>query len=349
MVETTAEAVREALEYGRVRKVLAVRASRLGDLLFTTPALAAFRARWPEVEVLLLGNRYSAPLLERDPAVDRIILTASKEAALAGDADLVRRLRHEAPALLLALRPRVEHGRLAEAAGIPFLFPEGRREDDRRDRHVVEQCFDRLAPLGLEGRPGPMRVVLGEDELAAVAPLLPPGEGPLVHVHPGCDETIRWKPRRGVRRRVWPPDHWAELLRLLHGGGARLVVSSGSALEGRWVERILAASGVPARHLARLPLRQLAAVAARADLVVSVDTGPLHVAAAVGTPQVALYGPSPVAYTGPWGGRATVLRRDLPCAPCQGRSVRCLQNVCMLELGPAEVLDAARARIAGPS
>ena len=64
-------------------------------------------------------------------------------------------------------------------------------------------------------------------------------------------------------------------------------------------------------------------------------------AAAVGTPLIGLYGPSPPSYTGPWtpAGTSRVLRRDLPCAPCQGRKVRCLRNVCMEEIGVDEVVD----------
>jgi ADP-heptose:LPS heptosyltransferase len=129
------------------------------------------------------------------------------------------------------------------------------------------------------------------------------------------------------------------------------VTTSGSRIEARWVERIRTACAHPPLHVARPGLRTLAALAAEADVVVTVDTGPLHMATAVGTPLVGLYGPSPVAFTGPWAPDSpfAVLRRDLPCAPCQGKSVVCQRNVCMEEITPSDVLATARRLLAARS
>ncbi len=338
-------AIRKALESGTIRRVLAVRASRLGDLLMTLPALHAFHERYPEVTISFLTNDYSRAFLENEPYVTKIHTFAGRERDLLGSKGkpIRQELQKEGFDLLLALRPRKELMALAESLEIPYLFPPGERGDDRKDLHVVQQCFDRIAPLDLQGKPGPMRLFLAETDRDAARQRIPLGEGPLILLHPGTDETKRLWFWRGVRRRTWPQSHWSELIQGLEKRlGARVLLSSGNTIEGRWVQEILRRSDSEATHLSRLPLRQFCALFELSDLIITGDTGPLHIAAALGRPELCLFGPSPAAYTGPWNDKARVLSLQLPCSPCQGKKVRCPQNVCMTELLPDRVLREAR-------
>ncbi|MFQ5506201.1 MAG: glycosyltransferase family 9 protein [Planctomycetota bacterium] len=346
MVRTDTNEIRDRLERAQIRTVLAVRASRLGDLLMATPVIHAFAERWPETRLIVLTNRYSKDLLAGNEDIDEVLYFDGREADLAGRAGrrLAAGLRTRGVDLLLALRPRKELGSFADRAAIPFLWPPEQDRGKEDEQHVVERCFSRFAALGLMGEPGKLRLRVRDRDLLAADDLIPPGTGPLILIHPGCDETIRWKPRTGVRRRVWPGEHWRSLIDHL-SGTARVILSSGSRIESIWVERIL--EGRRARHVSRLPLDVFPALVRRADVMITVDTGPLHIAAAIGTPLVALYGPSPVEYTGPWKANATVLRRDLPCSPCQGKGVRCLRNVCMEEIFPGEVIAATERLLAG--
>lgn len=339
-ISTDPTTIRKALEDGRIRRVLAVRASRLGDLLMTTPALHAFHERFPEAEIHFLTNDYSRAFLENEPDIAQIHTFGGRERDLLGKkaAPLRRQLRAIGFDLLLALRPRKELMALALQLEIPFLFPTGQRGEDRKDQHVAQQCFDRISPLGLDGSPGPMRLFLAENDRQAARKHIPEGSGPVVLLHPGTDETKRLWLWRGVRKRTWPQSHWAELIRRLeHGLDARVLLSSGNAIEARWVQGILGSIDSRATHLCGLPLRQFCALFELSDLIITGDTGPLHIAAALGRPQLCLFGPSPAAYTGPWGPQARVLTLDLPCSPCQGKKVRCPQNVCMEDLLPAQV------------
>jgi heptosyltransferase-1 len=90
----------------------------------------------------------------------------------------------------------------------------------------------------------------------------------------------------------------------------------------------------------RTTLQSLAALFKRADLVISTDTGPMHIAAAVGTPVVALFGPTSVTRTGPFGSGHQVLQAALPCVPCFRR--RCATKDCMAEISVQQVLKAVR-------
>lgn len=336
------------LEAGEIREVLAVRASRLGDLLMTTPALRAFRESFPSTRLTVLTNPYSADLLRGNPDIDEVLLFGGRERALSERAG--RRLAESIRGrfdLLLALRPRRTLSDFARAAGIPALFPGGDQGEDR-SVHVVQQGFDRLAALGLRGQPGPLRLHLDESACDAKLSTYDLPER-FVHLHPGCDETYRWRIRRGVRRRIWPTERWIELIEALHLElDLPCVLTSGSDVEGHWTKSIASACSQTEAHprlVHRPGLRELARISQRAIACVTVDTGPLHIACAVGSHLVGLYGPSPRAYTGPWdpSGRATVLSRALPCMPCQGKSVHCPRNVCMEEISARDVLEQVKA------
>lgn len=342
MVESDSKAIVERLRDGRIRTVLAVRASRLGDLLMTTPALHAFRQRWPGPRVLFLTNAYSAQLLRGNDDIDELVTFGGREPDLGRGKGkpLASRMRSRGIDLLLALRPRAELATFADRAGIADLWPPPGAQHASETGHVVERCLDRLRPLDVGGAPGPLRIRVDPEARDRARALVPAGSGPLVLAHPGCDETIRWKPRRGVRRRIWPVHHWRALLSRVAAAGWRVVLSSGSRVESRWVDRIRDRLGFATRHVRRLALDDYAGLVDLADVMVTVDTGPLHIASAVGTPLVGLYGPSPIESTGPWMGTAEVLRHDVPCSPCQGKGVVCYRNVCMETITPDQVFEA---------
>ncbi len=336
----------EALQEGRIRRVCMIRASRLGDLLFTLPVLDAFHKRHPGARITFLTNPSGAPLLETHEAVSDLRVLDFRDGRLRGrkGKEAARVLRNDGIELCCPLRPRSSFGEFAKAAGCAFLWPPPKDPPGDRSRHVVRQGLDRFLPLGLppEAEP-PIRVRLRDFEREEAGSFCGDGETPIV-LHPGCDETLGFRLRRGVRRRVWPVEHWRALLALCGKEGLPVIVSSGGPGESRWVRRLLAGVRSPFRHVAGLPIRRFAALLDRAGVVVSGDTGPLHLATAVGTPVIGLYGPSPESYTGPWhpGSPAVVLRRALPCSPCQGKHVHCPANVCMEEIRPEEVFRTIR-------
>jgi len=150
----------------------------------------------------------------------------------------------------------------------------------------------------------------------------------------------------------WPAQHFAELAVRLEADGIKTV------LVGSRAEQSLAAqieNTSPARSLAgHTDIEELAALLSRASVVVSGDSGPLHLATALGIPAVAVYGPTDPSINGPiaWKGQAvTVLRRDLACSPCYSVRVRAgcplRDPICMRLVSPDEVYSAARAILQG--
>jgi ADP-heptose:LPS heptosyltransferase len=141
---------------------------------------------------------------------------------------------------------------------------------------------------------------------------------------------------------LWEPERWRALVGLLQAERIGVILT-GSRADGALAEAIGASiHPSPLSLVGRLSLKQLVALLREVDLMVTVDSGPMHIASAVGTAVVALFGPTDPVRTGPVG-PGTVLRRELPCSPCLQRRCRIADtHRCMRDLGVEEVLEAAR-------
>jgi ADP-heptose:LPS heptosyltransferase len=215
------------------------------------------------------------------------------------------------------------------------------RNSDHR-RHVIDKNLALLEPLGIaaEGArefplPRPREAVARVDAgLAALAVLAGVDPKALVVLNPGG----------GWASKLWPAERFGELARALRSAGLRPLVSWGPG-EQNLADRVVAASGGAAERSFPTTLLDLVELARRARLVVAADTGPLHIACAVGTPVVALFGPTDPQRNGPFAPSDVVVRRTPACAPCYSRS--CLRHAgIMSEIGAGEVQDAVARRLA---
>jgi heptosyltransferase-3 len=213
-------------------------------------------------------------------------------------------------------------------------------------RHAVELNLDALRRLGIHPEEDEKALVMRPgtdaetkvDRMLADAGLAPRG---FIQVHP----TSRWL------FKAWTESRNAELLRLLAHDGHRIVVTAApDAREQAIVGRILAESGAPVTDLSgQLTLREMAA---RARLFFGVDSAPMHIAAAMGTPVVALFGPSGEHEWGPWRVPHRVVTSDHPCRPCGndgcggGKVSECLTRLAVARVHSAvnELLASAPAR-----
>ncbi|HSD29446.1 MAG TPA: glycosyltransferase family 9 protein, partial [Vicinamibacteria bacterium] len=151
-------------------------------------------------------------------------------------------------------------------------------------------------------------------------------------------------PGGGWASKLWPAERFGELAKGLRGLGLLPLVSWGPGEEAL-ADRAVAASAGTAVRSFPTTLLDYVEIARRARLVVAADTGPLHLACAVGTPVVALFGPTDPARNGPFAREDVVVRRMPPCAPCYSRTCARHAGV-MAGIGVAEVLGAAERRLA---
>jgi lipopolysaccharide heptosyltransferase I len=336
------------------RRILVVKPSALGDVVHALPVAATLKRRYPAVRLDWLVEEAAAPVVTGHPAVAEVLVSgrprwlqqlrspsraASTLREVAHFLGALRRRRYDAVLDLQGLLKSAVYV-LAAAAPVRVGFAEGREGAPwvlthrvvapPQPVHAVRRYLALAAAVDAGEPVLDFSIAVEPGDRAAAQAALAGLPRPRVVLHPGA----RW------RTKLWDTEAWRRLAAGLVADGAGVVVT-GSREDGALAEEIV--SGVGARSAAgRLSLKGLAALLAEADLVVTVDSGPMHMAAAAGAPILALFGPTDPARTGPFG-PAAVLRRELPCSPCLSRRCHVApRHRCMRELTSEEALAAAR-------
>jgi lipopolysaccharide heptosyltransferase II len=320
-------------------RILLIRPDHLGDALLATPTGLALRDAFPEARIDWLVGPWAAEVIRRAPHADAILTCEfpgftrrAKQSpwqpylALAREA---RRLRARGYDLALILRADHWWGALLSiAAGVPCRLGYGVDECrpflthqlpvDSTTQSVdqglaLARLAGRILGSGNEVREFEPRFDIRPDERAWARHALEWAEnarqGPIVAIHPGSGAVVK----------NWLPERWNELVAALEKrSGARVVLTGSEAETGLLRQITDRLDTQPLVLSGKTTLGKLAAVFEASSLVVGGDSGPLHLAAAVGTPTVRLYGPTDPALFGPRGDRAAhhVVRASLPCQPC---------------------------------
>ena len=324
--------VPDAINPASVRNVLVTKLRHHGDVLLASPVFQVLKNRMPDAQVDALVYADTRDMLAGHPAIAQVhtIDRAWKRAGIAvqarREAGLLRTLQERRYQLVVhltehwrgawlaqALRPRWSVAPTRPSALWRWCFSHQYKLPRATPRHTVELNLDALRRLGLYPEEDEKPLVLrpGEEAEAKVSRMLAEAglaPGGFIHVHP----TSRWL------FKAWTDASNAQLLQLLARDGHRIVLTAApDPREKAIVGRILAEAQVPVTDLSGLlTLRDLAALAARARLFIGVDSAPMHIAAAMGTPVVALFGPSGEREWGPWRVPHRVVTSDHPCRPC---------------------------------
>lgn len=329
-------------------RVLVVRFSSIGDVLLTTPLLRALRRRHPEAAVIYVTKRAMAPLVADNPHLSQVVALEPDEPVrhLAArlrplgathGLDLHGSLRSRALRLLVGCRWAGYHKRkLARTLLISTKL-------DRYGDHlpVAERYFEAARRIDVRPDGGGLEFHLAAAARERVARWLAEQGGGLA-----AARIAALAPGAAHATKRWPVMHWSALGERLTAAGYRLVVVGGP--DDRGVAQQI---GAPAVSTAgEFSLQETGALLARATVLVSGDTGVMHMATGVGTPVVALFGPT-VEQFGffPYHARATVLQRDLTCRPCSAMgTAKCPlgHHRCLVDVAPAEVAAAVERLVA---
>jgi lipopolysaccharide heptosyltransferase II len=294
----------------------------------SSPALHALRRRFTNARIVVLARPHVVPALEGSDDIDEIIVydVPGRHGGLTGWLRLASELRRRSFDLAVLFQKAFDAAALALAAGIPrrygyatdkrrWLLTDPIPENDAvRARHHARVFLDLSAAAGANASCFDLRFPLSPaDRERAARTLEAAGVGagePLVSVHAGASK----------RPRAWHPDRFGQLAReavRLTGGRAMVLGATGDASVARRVadtfgEGIIDLTG-------RTTLREMAAVFERSCLFLGSDSGPMHIAAAVGTPVLAVFGPGTPSKTAPFvdPSRYEVLTRRFPCSPCR--------------------------------
>jgi lipopolysaccharide heptosyltransferase II len=333
--------------------VLCVRLDTLGDVLMTTPAIRALSR--PGRQITLLTSPAGAEVASLVPEIDEVLvypapwLKASERGPSEDDhrtiEDLRRRRFDGAVIFTVYTQSAWPAALLCHLAGIPRRLAHLREkpygvltdwvpdpEPERGIRHEVRRQLDLVATIGARTDDERLSLRVPADAQARVQALL--SELDLGHrwavIHPGATAPSR----------RYPSEHFVEVLRGLAGSGWGLVLT-GSGAEVDLVDDIRTRAAVPSHSMAgQLSLAELAALLRAAPVLVSNNTGPVHVAAAVGTPVVDVYALTNPQHT-PWAVPNVVLSHDVPCRNCQSSVCLAGHHDCVRRVPPATVVDAA--------
>lgn len=321
------------------RRILLIKPSALGDVVHAMPIAHLLKSRFPNSKLAWLINPALSQIAERHPDVDEVIhfdrkmlATGDRFAAIDKPLEFGATLAERRFDLVVDLQGLLRSGLMTISTRAPirvgfrtarefaWLAYTHRVASRGVERHAIERYLDVAETLGC-GR-SPVRFDFGvrDDERSRVAAMT--GDKPFALLLPGTN----WQTKR------WPAESFEELAkRLREERGLRSIIGGArDALE-------LSPKIPSAESLAgQTSLMELVALIERASVVVTNDSGPMHIAAALGKPMVSIFGPTSPIRTGPYRREETVIRLDIVCSPCFSRS--CSHTSCMRELKADDVL-----------
>ena len=309
-----------------MKKILLIQLKRIGDLVLTTPAISALRQKFPDAKITLVVARECEPLIPAIEGIDRVLLVYRNASDITSAFAILRRkfdycidfTRNDRSAILAFLSrasKRIVSYRVKRRAVFRGKMYNEFVEHRMRDMHTVDYNLSLLEPLDIRGVVPPVHLKLPERSREKASALLQHSglHGPFIVIHPGSARPEKF----------WEAARWAEVIRylteqrgldvVLTGGTSRTEKNHLAEIKGglprpetsSTAGRVVDLSGT-------MDLLTLAALIERAQLMVTVDSAPLHLAGATATPQIALFGPTNPYHWHPRESATLILQGDSP-------------------------------------
>lgn len=341
--------------------ILIVKLSAIGDVIHTLPALNALRSRYPDAHISWMAEEAVCPLLEGHRALNRILLSkrkqwikgirgASRSQSLKEAAGFIKELRDTrydliidfqqllksgVPVALARGTRKIGYGRGMEHQEHSYLFLNERIPAVSMEIHALTRNMMLLKSLGIKTDEIVFDIPLQDRDRNMTDGLLSR------HGVKASERLVAVNPVAKWETKLWSEKKFSELAdRLTEMYGVR-VIFTGAPEDRDTVEAIMAGMRHRAVNLAgETSLKMLAALYEKSEYLISTDTGPMHLAAAMGRGVVAIFGPTAPWRTGPFGSGHQIVRAGLECSPCFKR--RCPAAGCMARISVADVLKGVR-------
>jgi len=345
-------AARLILRFKRVRKTQLVKEpiqtvcffsnTALGDTIFNTPVFRVFRQNFPHVRTVALLNPSTAPLFKTDPNIDEILLYDGKKGGFLRALSQLKKIKPDIVFILHSNEPQATPLAVLSGAKYVFKLPNSGNkfnafhsnapEPYGDERYVVLNRLEQLKFVGIKSRDTRLNLYLRDEDFARVDEMLKKD---------GKRKFIGFQMGASTVSRQWFWQRWRELAGIILERTDAVIVLTGSPAERAMTaqldeelrsSRVIDAAG-------KLSLREAAALIARLDALVTPDTGPLHVAAALKTPTVGLFAvASPVNSNPDFDENIhKFIKKPRTCSPCVGKN--CKFQECMLQIGADEVWE----------
>ena len=325
----------------QIERILLIKPSSLGDIIHGLPVLKALRNKWPDAKISWVVKDAYVDILNGNPLIDELILLI-KSSLTTSIFSFRKKLRHGSFDLAVDMQGLFRSGLIAflSGAAVRIGFSNARelaslfythKVDAPLNLHAVDRNLKLAAALGCEVQEIEFPINFNrETEQEALGFLqniqLDKGK-PLVTFVPGT----RWEKKR------WPLNSFSLLGDLLIEKMGAGIIVAGSRQENRLIHEIRSAMKNPSAEAVDFSLTKLTALLSKSDVVVTNDSGPMHIAVAMRTPVVALFGPTDPVRTGPYSKKCLIIQRDLKCIPCfrkqcsQG-SFECMESITVEEV-----------------
>ena len=323
-------ALKNNIPLPNIDKILVIRVDGIGDLLNSTPALALLRENYPSAEITALARPLNAPVLIGNPDVDRILTFArdGEHRGLKARLRFYRALRRERFQLVVAMQTAMWSHLVAFLSGATYRlgryqkrfrstlthawhgkYPKGETHEVDRNLELVRLVCEGEGTRKLKFHLLPNEIYTAKAQLASWRI---DADTSLIGIHPGGSSFDK----------RWPEKQYAELAdRLVQQYNATILLLHGPE-EAALAHNIQQA--MQSRAIVHAPetIRELGALLSCCSLVVCNDSGPMHLAAALDVPMVAVFGPTDHVAWHPLSENASVVRRDMPCWPCSAHKCK---------------------------
>jgi 3-deoxy-D-manno-octulosonic-acid transferase/heptosyltransferase-1 len=341
--------------------ILIVKLSAIGDVIHTLPSLAALRKAYPDANISWVVEETAAPIVKGNPYIDTLIISRRKTWS-----ENLKKRKHmgetlkEIKMFIKKLRQRpydivIDFNGLLKSAILVFISGSQRKIGynsfqelsglfynekiyENMNIHAVDRYLDFVRYLGIACDNPEFYLPVSPADVEAVDTLLSNSDisrdKKFIAISPMsfAGET-----------RLWYEDRFAALADRIISELKTEVVFTGNG-SGGMIDRIQSMMTNKALNLeGKTSLLELAHLYKRAELLITPDSGPMHIAAAVGTPVIALFGPSAYWRTGPYGQGHTIIRTNLPCSPCFLK--KCSTRKCMADILPQQVFTAVEEKL----
>ncbi len=315
----------------------------IGDMLLLTPALRALRKKFPGARIEMLVNPLVYDLMERNPYLDEVIMydKRGEHRGIRQMRQMARRLKAKQFDVAVILHPSsVRSAVLASMAGIPqrigrnlrgrgpFLTTKIQRQINI---HEVQRYLDIISPIAGTDNDGKLEFWgIDKDDEEFAEHILEGHTDPIIGVNP----CTTWASKR------WPAERFAALANTLSRRFGAFVLFTGGPSDTSLGSGVMGqVSSQPLDLIGSTSLWQLGALIKRCDLYITCDSGPMHISAAVGTPTIALFGPTDPVRHGPRGVDHAVVKKDIQCSPCYDRECKCKEHDCMQAIQVEDIVE----------
>jgi len=341
------------------KRIIIVRMDRIGDVVLSSPAIKAVRDAYPDSHIAVLVRPYAREAVDGNPCVNEVITydKSGKEKSLSGKIRFISRLKNKKFDLAIILHPNNSSHIIAFLAGIPvrlgydkksgiFLTKKIPHTKQYGLKHEIDYVLDLLRYIGIESSDKDLHMPVNKASEERVRGLFDKNgiaqNGPVITVHPAAS----------CRSKRWAAERFAKVSDLLaEKFGARIVIISGPGDDKMMGDKVAVLMKSGALNLAgKTSISDIASILRRSKLLITNDSGPVHISCAVGTPVISIFGRkdrglSPKRW-GPVGKRDVALHKDAGCEICLAHNCK-LGFKCLDMISVEDVLSAAE-RILSP-